>query len=227
MQKLKALFLFSSFIMFMLTSSFSFAGDMQALSSEAQKDKVLDNKEKGDYHQKAHKKKHKYGKRTHRLGFDFSSILWSSRNPKNVQFMGDYGYNFGYVEVGPSLGLLYVSPSSANNSYSSKISLGGWGELNLFKNTKKNCLIPGLGLSVYTHKLDSFSINPYLFLKIFPFKRSAFILSLNYNYHSPYPHVQNQLEVSQEVSPLLTSVLLKMTKAKDVSLNLSYAFYFK
>ena len=145
------------------------------------------------------KKKCKYGKRTHRLAFELNSMIWSDVQEKPFLFNvgGSYGYNFGYVEVGPNIEITHRSDDQSSPLL---FHLGIWGEINFIKNTKRNYLIPGLGLKLnLVNNFNSYELSPYLFLKIFPFKRTAFILKASYLHAS----------------------------VRVIGLDLAYAFYFK
>ena len=125
------------------------------------------------------KKRYRYRKRKHRLQLEGNFSPWHKDNEKKYFLDVDvlYGYNAGYFEVGPNIGLF----SKGGGQFNVFFNAGGWAEFNFIKNTRKESFVPALGLKInyllQERRRHYLLLAPYLSLKFFPASRTGFILS--------------------------------------------------
>ena len=142
------------------------------------------------------KKRYRYRNRTHRVQVGASIIPWNQDKNKSMFIDFDllYGYNAGLFEIGPNLGL----SSPGDGKFTPNLEVGLWSEFNIIKNTRKEKVVPSLGVKVNYLKEGSDNnllISPYLALKYFPASRTGLVLNVNYDIVTPF----NKLFTSMEM----------------------------
>ena len=133
-------------------------------------------------------KKYRYIKREHGVrleGRDFVNMSFPGFM-LNFDLSGAYAYNWkGMVEVGPyfELGAGTSNGPFQINSWAAGLLV----EYNFIKNRGKRKLIPSLGLTLGANKMDflNFMAGLHFSLKSFVAKRTAFITTLGYSFHTP------------------------------------------
>ena len=129
------------------------------------------------------KKRYRYRQRKHRLQLEGQFSPWHQNNERKYFLDADvmYGYNTGYFEIGPNVGLF--SPGGGN--FNLFFNAGIWAELNFIKNTRKEEFVPAVGLKI-NYQLEErrkhfLLLSPYLTLKFFPASRTGIVLSGYYD----------------------------------------------
>ena len=133
------------------------------------------------------KKRYRYRKRTHRIQVAASITPCSQEKSKNLYMDVDllYGYNAGYFEIGPNIGL----NSEGGGQLKINFEGGIWAEFNIIKNTRKASFVPALGLKANYSRMgnnNNMLISPYLALKYFPASRTGLVLNINYDIETPF-----------------------------------------
>ena len=144
------------------------------------------------------KRRYRYRKRHHRVQVNGNVIPWSSGTTplkdRNLTFNVDflYGYNFGWFEFGPNIGVSKRAPGSTNFKNQIQLGAGLWGDLNLIKNTRKQKVVPAIGLKINYLKEEGGSnqhfllVGPKLSLKLFPASRTGLVLDLGFDYMTSF-----------------------------------------
>ena len=128
------------------------------------------------------KKRYRYRKRALRVQVGADITPWSEIQDKDeIPFNVDLvaGYNFGYFEIGPNAHLNKDSKDFKNM----QVEAGLWGEFNFIKNTRKQKLVPALGVKANYRKPrtggNELLVGPYLAVKYFPASRTGLVLNVD------------------------------------------------
>ena len=147
------------------------------------------------------KKRYRYRKRTHRVQVAASIIPWNQNKDKSLYMDVDllYGYNAGYFEIGPNIGL----NSKGGGKFNLNFAGGVWAEFNMIKNTRKASFVPALGLKANYNRMGKDNlmlISPYLALKYFPASRTGLVLNINYDIETPFNKFFQTIEMGLDFS---------------------------
>ena len=130
------------------------------------------------------KKRYRYRKRRHRVQVAADFTPWSRiLDDENMNFNVDllYGYNTGWFEIGPNVKIVKRTESTRDIHWEGGI----WMELNFIKNTRKQKVVPALGLKLnYFQPRDqkkNFLLSPSFALKYFPASRTGLVANVNWN----------------------------------------------
>ncbi len=149
------------------------------------------------------KKRYRYRKRTHRIQWMVNYVPWH-RDDKYKHFINlgvIYGYNFGHFELGP-----YVRAFSqgGGNIQFLDLSLGGWVDFNIIKNTRRNKFVPALGVQAgYLFKdrrTHNFILSPRASFKYFVASRTGVVLSVYYETFSQFQRIFRNMQYGIGVS---------------------------
>ena len=147
------------------------------------------------------KKRYRYRKRTHRVQVDVNFVPWSKIENEDgmpINLAGLYGYNLGWFEIGPNVKL----DGQINNAKQMGLEAGLWAEFNFIKNTRKQKLVPALGLKAnYKGLTDKeLLLSPYLTLKYFTASRTGMVLNFNWNIVTRVQNFFNKIDMGANVS---------------------------
>ena len=147
------------------------------------------------------KKRYRYRKRTHRVQVSVDASPWNKDSDKNQFFDVDllYGYNAGFFELGPNIGL----SSPGGGRIKLNLEVGIWGEFNMIKNTRKEEFVPAIGVKasfINMKNNNDLLLSPYLSVKYFPASRTGLVLNLNYDIVTPFNNLFNKTEMGITVS---------------------------
>ena len=150
------------------------------------------------------KKRYRYRKRALRVQVGADVTPWSEvSNKGGIPFNVDLlvGYNLGYFEMGANANF----DKTAASSDKIEIEAGVWGEFNFIKNTRKQKVVPALGLKVNYRKpdtgTDELLLAPYFSLKYFPASRTGLVLTADLDILSKLANLfQNNTEMGIDVS---------------------------
>ncbi len=150
------------------------------------------------------KKRQRYRKRALRVQVGADITPWSQIQGKadNFPFNVDVvaGYNFGYFEIGPNVHL----NKDSKDLKDTEIEAGLWGEFNFIKNTRKQKLVPALGLKVNYKQpkkpVHELLLSPYLTLKYFPASRTGLVLNVDLDIVTPFSNLFAQTNMGVDVS---------------------------
>lgn len=150
------------------------------------------------------KKRYRYRKRTLRVQVGADVTPWSEvSNKDGIPFNVDLlvGYNLGYFEMGANANL----DKTAASSDKIELEAGVWGEFNFIKNTRKEKVVPALGLKVNYRKpstgADELLLAPYFSLKYFPASRTGLVLNADFDILSTLQNLfRDNIEMGVDVS---------------------------
>lgn len=184
MRKINKLGFFVGLLIFCLAPLVSFAEDSK-LATRAPNNMDAGG---GSTMDMMRKKRYRYRKRTHRFQIMLQGIPWYRNDDQKSNFMNLnalYGYNAGRFELGPQLRLFNPGGRDFQNLY---VHLGGWLEYNFVRNTRKEKMVPALGVStgyeLEKRRRHSLALSAYFSLKYFVASRTGFAFNISYDYVS-------------------------------------------
>ena len=147
------------------------------------------------------KKRYRYRKRTHRVQVGATVTPWNQESDKNLFVDLDllYGYNAGHFELGPNIGI----NNPGNGRFNLNLEAGIWGEFNMIKNTRKEKVVPAIGLKANYLKMgndNDLLLSPYLAVKYFPASRTGLVVNFSYDIITPFDKLFNKMSMGINVS---------------------------
>ena len=149
------------------------------------------------------KKRYRYRRRALRVQVGADVTPWSEvSNKDDIPFNVDLlaGYNFGYFEIGANANL----DKTAKDWKKIEAEAGLWTEFNFIKNTRKQKVVPALGLKVNFRKPENGTnellLAPYFALKYFPASRTGLVLNADFDILSRLSNLFKNTEMGIDVS---------------------------
>ena len=149
------------------------------------------------------KKRYRYRRRALRVQVGAEVTPWSEvSNKEYIPFNVDLlvGYNFGYFEMGANAHL----DKTTDDWKKTEVEAGIWGEFNFIKNTRKQKIVPALGLKANYRKpensTDELLLTPYFALKYFPASRTGLVLNTDFDVQTKLRNLFQDVEMGIDVS---------------------------
>ena len=149
------------------------------------------------------KKRYRYRRRALRVQVGAEVTPWSEvSNKEYIPFNVDLlaGYNFGYFEIGANAHL----DKTTDDWKKIEAEAGLWSEFNFIKNTRKQKVVPALGLKVNFRKpkngTNELLLAPYFALKYFPASRTGLVLNADFDILSRLSNLFKSTEMGIDVS---------------------------